>query len=120
MAVSRCRTRRSFRSALANGLINGLDSGDVIAIDPLENRLLLLSDIPGVHVQSTLTPGTSVGTSDLIVGVTPGQRVSGQCRSRQRGLSLYRREPHRGDGELNNPTGHGDMARLRVMTSGSE
>src|SRR3989304_1143816 len=36
--------------SLANRLLRGLNSGDTSAIAPLENRLLLLSDIPGVNV----------------------------------------------------------------------
>ena len=82
------QNQTNLSDALANGLINGLDSGDVIAIDPLENRLLLLSDIPGVHAQSTLTPGTSVGTSDLIVGVTPGPRASGSVQADNAAITI--------------------------------
>ena len=113
------QNQTNLSDALANGLINGLDSGDVIAIDPLENRLLLLSDIPGVHVQSTLTPGTSVGTSDLIVGVTPGPRVSGSVQADNAGYYYTGENRIGATVNLNNPTGHGDMATLRVLTSGS-
>lgn len=52
-------------------LLSGLSVGDVIATAPLEERLLLLSDLPGVQVRSTLVPGASVGLSDLIVDVQP-------------------------------------------------
>ena len=42
------------QSTLSDGLIQshlaGLNSGDTVAVAPLENRLLLLSDIPGVKV----------------------------------------------------------------------
>ena len=69
------------QSTLSDGLIQsqleGLNSGDPIVIEPIERRLLLLSDIPGVKVSSTLAPGVSVGASDLIVDVVPGDRITG-------------------------------------------
>ena len=111
------------QSNLSNGLVNsqleGLNSGDTIAIAPLESRLLLLSDIPGVNVTSTLTPGASVGASDLIVDVVPGQRVTGSIDADNAG-NRYTGEYRVGATvNLNNAAGHGDVASLRVLTSGS-
>ncbi|CAN5483437.1 ShlB/FhaC/HecB family hemolysin secretion/activation protein [soil metagenome] len=111
------------QSNLSNGLVNsqleGLNSGDTIAIAPLESRLLLLSDIPGVNVSSTLTPGASVGASDLIVDVVPGQRVTGSIDADNAG-NRYTGEYRVGATvNLNNAAGHGDVASLRVLTSGS-
>ncbi|MDO8597908.1 MAG: POTRA domain-containing protein, partial [Sulfuricaulis sp.] len=54
------RIETNLSRSLASGLLDGLKSGDTIAIAPLESRLLLLSDIPGVNVKSTLIPGASV------------------------------------------------------------
>ncbi|MDB5763416.1 MAG: Polypeptide-transport-associated domain protein ShlB-type [Herminiimonas sp.] len=103
---------------LANSLLDGLNSGDLVASAPLESRLLLLSDLPGVKVKSTLVPGASVGTSDLIVDVTPGKRVSGSIDADNAG-NRYTGEYRVGATvNLNNPTGHGDVASLRVLTSG--
>src|SRR5450759_4176145 len=113
------RNQTNLSDSLANGLLDGLNSGDTIAIAPLENRLLLLSDIPGVNVRSTLVPGASVGASDLIVDVTPGQRVTGSVEADNAG-SRYTGEYRVGATvNINNPTGHGDVASLRVLTSGS-
>ncbi len=111
------------QSNLTDGLINhqleGINSGDTVAIAPLESRLLLLSDIPGVNVTSTLTPGASVGTSDLIVDVTPGQRVTGSIDADNAG-NRYTGEYRLGATvNLNNAAGLGDVASLRVLTSGS-
>ena len=113
------RNQTNLSDSLANGLLGGLNSGDTIAIAPIENRLLLLSDIPGVNVRSTLTPGAEVGTSDLIVEVTPGRRVTGSVEADNAG-NRYTGEYRVGATvNINNPTGHGDVASLRVMTSGS-
>lgn len=104
---------------LANGILGGLNEGDVVKSDPLENRLLLLSDIPGVTVRSTLIPGASVGTSDLVVNLTPGPRVSGEVDFDNAG-NRYTGEYRLGASvNLNNLTGHGDVASLRAMTAGA-
>ena len=112
------RNQSNLSDSVANGLLGGLNSGDPIAIAPLENRLLLLSDIPGVNVRSTLAPGVEVGTSDLIVEVTPGRRVTGSVEADNAG-NYYTGEYRVGATvNLNNPLGRGDVASLRVLTSG--
>jgi hemolysin activation/secretion protein len=113
------RNQSKLSNSLADGLLDGLNRGDPVAIVPLENRLLLLSDIPGVNVKSTLAPGEAVGTSDLIVDVTPGRSVSGSVEADNAG-DHYTGEYRVGATvNLNNPFGRGDVASLRVMTSGS-
>ena len=44
------RNQSDLSDRLANGLLAGLHSGYRVAIAPLESRLLLLSDLPGVNV----------------------------------------------------------------------
>jgi len=104
---------------LANSLLGGLNSGDPVTSAPLESRLLLLSDLPGVKVNSTLVPGTSVGTSDLIVDLTPGRRVSGEVDADNAGNRYTGSNRIGATINLNEPTGHGDVASLRVLTSGA-
>jgi hemolysin activation/secretion protein len=104
---------------VANRMLGGLNSGDMVAVEPLENRLLLLSDLPGVQVKSTLVPGASVGASDLIVELTPGQRVSGSVDADNAGNRYTGANRIGATVNLNDPTGHGDVATLRVLTSGS-
>jgi hemolysin activation/secretion protein len=112
------RNQTNLSDSLAMGLLDGLHSGDTIDIVPLENGLLLLSDVPGVNVRSTLVPGTAVGTSDLLVDVTPGQRVTGNVEA-DNGGSRYTGENRVGATvNINNPFGLGDVASLRVLTSG--
>jgi hemolysin activation/secretion protein len=106
-------------SGLAHSVLSGLKPGDVVAAAPLERRLLLLSDLPGVAVNSTLTPGEAVGTSDLLVALTPGRRITGSLEADNAG-NPYTGE-YRGGGTINfnEITGHGDVASLRVLSSGS-
>ena len=105
-------------SELANDLLGGLNRGDPITTEPLETRLLLLSDLPGVTVKSTLVPGDALGASDLIVDLTPGRRVSGSIDADNGG------NPYTGANRIgatinfNELSGHGDVATLRAVTSG--
>jgi hemolysin activation/secretion protein len=111
------RNQSSLSDGLAQQLLAGLNSGDTILIAPLESRLLQLSDLPGVNVKSTLTPGASVGASDLIVDVTPGKRLNGSIdvdNSGGRYTGAYRTGVTL---NINNPSGHGDVVTLRALTS---
>ena len=111
------RNRSGVPDALLTDLLAGLRSGDPVAVDSLESRLLLISDLPGAAVKSTLVPGASVGATDLIVDVAPGQRVAGSVDAdnqgnrytgaRRLGAALY----------VNNPSNSGDLLSVRVLTS---
>jgi hemolysin activation/secretion protein len=112
------RNQSTLRDSVANNLLQGLNPGDPIAIVPLENRLLLLSDVPGINVKSTLAPGVAIGASDLFVDVTDSQRVTGSVEADNAGNYYTGEYRVGGTVNINNPTGHGDMASLRVLTSG--
>jgi hemolysin activation/secretion protein len=112
------RNQSTLRDSVANYYLEGLNPGDPITIVPLENRLLLLSDIPGVNVKSTLAPGVTVGSSDLFVDVTDSKRVTGSVEADNAGNRYTGEYRVGGTVNINNPTGHGDMASLRVLTSG--
>ena len=113
------RNQSNLSDSVANNLMGGLSSGDPIVAAPLENRLLLLSDAPGVTVKSTLVPGAAVGTSDLLVDVTPGERVSGSIDADNAGNRYTGQYRLGATINLNEPAGQGDVASLRVMTAGS-
>jgi hemolysin activation/secretion protein len=114
----RLNNHTNLSSGLAKDILSGLKPGEVVMSAPLERRLLLLSDTPGVQVASTLVPGDAVGDSDLIVDLTPGRRVTGVLEADNAG-SRYTGEIRGGATvNLNDPTGHGDQASLRVLTSG--
>ena len=105
-------------SDLANDLLGGLGSGDAITTEPLETRLLLLSDLPGVTVKSTLVPGDSLGASDLIVDLTPGRSVTGSVDADNAGNRYTGANRIGATVNFNELTGHGDVATLRAVTSG--
>jgi hemolysin activation/secretion protein len=109
----------NLNNALAQDILSDLKGGDLITTDDLETSLLLLSDLPGIKVNSSLVPGSAVGTSDLNVKVTQGPRVTGSVDADNAGnryTGMYR-------GGLtinfNEPFGQGDVASLRLLTAGS-
>ena len=110
--------KTNLSNSLANSMLSGLNNGDLIASAPLESRLLLLSDLPGVRIKSTLAPGVSVGSSDLIVNVTPDQRITGSVDADNAGNRYTGANRIGATVNLNNPSGQGDVASLRTMTSG--
>ena len=113
------RNQSTLDDGVALSRLSGLESGAPLTIDPIENRLLLLSDLPGVVVQSTMVPGQAPGSSDLVVDIEPGRRVTGSIDADNAG-NRYTGEYRLGSTvNLNNPLGRGDMASLRVLTSGS-
>lgn len=98
-------------------ILKGLEPGDLIANAPLERRLLLLSDIPGVLVHGTLAPGDEVGTSDLIVDLVPGRAISGSLEADNAGSRYTGEYRFGGTINFNNPAGIGDQFSLRLLAS---
>ena len=104
--------------ALVDELLRGLNHDDLIAAEPLESHLLLLSDLPGIQVRSTLVPGSELGTSDLRVDVLPGERISGSVDADNAGNRYTGANRVGITVNLNEPAGLGDVATLRLLSSG--
>ena len=111
------RNSTNLSDAVVHGLLDGINGGDVVSNAALERRLLLMSDLPGVRVKSTLVPGTARGTSDLIVDVTPGKRVEGSIDFDNQGKIFTGKNRLGGTVNINNPFGRGDVMSLRALTS---
>lgn len=94
-----------------------LHPGDVAHGRTLERNLLLLSDLPGVEVKSTLKPGATLGAADLLVDVAPGRRVTGSVDFDTFGNRFSGQYRLGGIVYLNNPLQLGDQAALRAMVS---
>lgn len=111
------RNSARIASGVPEGILDGLTSGDLVLNAPLERRLLLLSDLPGVQTKATLAPGTEVGTSNLIVDLTPGRLISGYVEADNAGSRYTGRYRAGGAININNPAGIGDQLSLRVLAS---
>ncbi len=105
--------------ALLQSTIAKVQSGQVIEQAPLDHSLLLLSDIPGVVLSTTLKPGEEVGTSDLLVEVGSAPAVTGNVSLDNYG-NAYTGRAHLG-GTVNfiNPLHHGDVLSVNATSSGS-
>lgn len=113
------RNQTNLSNGLAQDVLKGLDSGDVITIEPLEHRLLLLQDFPGVKVKSTLVPGSMPGTTDLIVDLDPGRRVNGSVDVDNGGNPYTGAIRFGATVNINELAGRGDVLSFRGVTSGS-
>ena len=111
------RNQSGVSDAQVGGLLRGLDRGDPVAIAPLERRLLLLSDTPGVVVHSTLSPGAEVGSADLSVDLTRARRISGSLEADNAGNRYTGAYRFGGSVNFANPTGLGDLISLRLLAS---
>lgn len=104
---------------VARGILSGIDSGDIAETRSLERRLLLLSDIPGIAVSSTLSPGAEPGTSDLRVDIANGDPISGSVEADNGGNRYTGAYRFGSTVYVNNPTGNGDQISLRGLVSTS-
>ena len=102
-------------SALAP--LTALHSGDAVQGKPLERSLLLLQDTPGIEVKSTLRPGSSTGTTDLLVDVQRAPLIDGAIDADNYGNRFTGEYRLGGTLNLNNPLGLGDRLTLRAMGS---
>ncbi|MGC0151918.1 ShlB/FhaC/HecB family hemolysin secretion/activation protein [Chromobacterium vaccinii] len=94
-----------------------LQSGDLVREDQLQRSLLLLSDTPGITVQSTLRPGENPGTSDLQVNTQAGAKYNGSILLDNTGNTYTGRARLGGTLQINNPLNQGDQLGLNGLTS---
>ncbi len=111
------RNRSAMQTVVAQSALSGIQPGDTIALAKLEERLLLLSDMPAVEVKSTLAPGAQLGTADLVVDLSAGPRITGQVDVDNAG-GLYTGENRLGVGfKINQLLGLGDGLSVRAQSS---
>jgi hemolysin activation/secretion protein len=99
------------------GVAANIPIGQPITQRDLERTMLLLSDIPGIRVESALEPGDEPGTTDLVIDVHAGPRVLLGADADNWGS--YFTGQYRGGlyGRVNSPFGLGDNLDLRLFNS---
>lgn len=102
-------------SALAP--VERIAAGEVVRTDSIEDGLLRLADIPGVEIRSTLRPGQALGTSEFLVDVAPGRRLTGEIDADNYGNRYTGANRLGGALYWNNPGGLGDQLTLRAQAS---
>lgn len=109
------------RPGVAEGILAEARSGATVEDTTVERALLLLSDIPGMRVRSTLSPGAQVGTADLHVELEDtGERVTGAVEGDNFGAKYSGKDRLSLSANLINPSGYGDVFSMRVMRTFGE
>ena len=85
----------------------------------IERGLMLLNDMPGVEVKSTLVPGATPGTSDLLIEPTKGALLTGSVDADNYGNKYTGAARAGATVNVNNPSGIGDQLVVRGMSTGS-
>lgn len=111
--------RSLLNDATAQRQLDDLHPGDAVQAAALERSLLLLNELPGAEVHSTLKPGASVGLTDLDVSLGAGPRVAGSLEADNFDNRYTGSERLGGNLAINSPTGLGDSLSLRGLTSGA-
>jgi len=98
--------------------LRGVESKALIDRDVLDNRLQILSNLPGLDVNADLQPGSLTGTADLIVNVQEKRAIELVLDTDNYG-NFFSGE-YRGGAtvNVNDPFGAGDQLSLRGLTSG--
>ncbi len=103
---------------LLSSTLAPLHSGQVIGDAGLNRALLLLSDIPGVIPDASLSPGSQVGTADLNVEAKAAPRVTGNISADNYGNQYTGRGRIGAGVTINDPLHLGDALDLNIMTAG--
>jgi hemolysin activation/secretion protein len=99
--------------------VERIDTSNPVQGEDLERSLLLLNDLPGVEVRSTLQPGDTVGTSDLDLRVRASRGIEGSVDADNYGNRYTGELRVGGTVSVNTPLGLGDVFTLRASTAGS-
>ncbi|MDD5366253.1 MAG: ShlB/FhaC/HecB family hemolysin secretion/activation protein [Gallionellaceae bacterium] len=93
-----------------------LPSGTLITETGIEKPLLLLNDLPGVTIRSTIKPGAETGQADMDVQVgDEGKRFAGDVQLDNWGNRNTGRLRLTGTAEARNLTGYGDLLSIRGL-----
>jgi hemolysin activation/secretion protein len=113
------RNQSGVSDQVVHTLLGGLEAANAVNMAALERSLLLLTDIPGIKAKSVLKPGTSAGSTDLMVDLTPGQKIIGNLEADNHGNSYTGTYRLGANLTLNALTGNADAASVRLLSSGT-
>ena len=89
--------------------------GSIARMEQLERAVLLIQDLPGMAAQASLQPGSSSGTTSVLIEATEGPLLSGAISSDNYGDRYT--GTWRGTGQIaaNDPLGWGDQLSLSLI-----
>ena len=120
VSSSRIANTSRLPDALVGSYIGEVKPGDVIRSSQIDRGILLLQDTPGIaSSRATLQPGASVGTSELLIEVTPASLLSGSATLDNYGSRYTGEYRLGGNFALASPLGRGDQLSFSALTAGS-
>jgi hemolysin activation/secretion protein len=102
---------------VARRFLAPLATDGVVETAKLEDALMRLREVPGLDVSSTLQPGATPGTADLVVNTTPTKRVSGSVNLDNSGGDTTGAIRLGANAEIASPFGQGDRLSLQGLTT---
>ena len=102
-----------------NQHVDRIETAGAVQGRNLERSLLLLNDLPGVDVRSTLQPGATVGTADLSLRMHATSGIDGSVDADNFGNRYTGDLRAGGTLNVNTPLGLGDVFSLRASTAGA-
>ena len=106
------------RLETVQNMIHDLQSGDIIEKKKLDRHILLLNDIPGIKIKAVLSPGASVGTSDLTITVEDEKLITGTVGINNYGSPYIGKNQRSVGVTVHHPTGQGDVLAVNAMMPG--
>ena len=98
--------------------MDSIQSGDVLHAKPANRTLLLLGDTPGVgSARASMQPGTSVGTTDLIVNLASSPPVTANIAADNHGNYYTGERRVNADVSLISLYKQGDLISLNALTT---
>lgn len=98
-------------------MLAGLHPGSPLTQKTIERAILLLSDLPGLAVQSSLEAGDEAGTFDLIIELKPAPRINLSVDLDNQGSNATGEYRIGALGRVNSPFGLADNLDLRLLNS---
>ena len=109
--------KSGIKDAQAQSYLRGLKAGEVITTKKLETALYNLSDLGGVQATGLLSPGSTVGASDVTVKLNKGKKNVLIVYAENYGSASSGRYRYGVQDTLNNLTGRGDKLSLGGLIS---
>jgi len=97
--------------------VQGVGQSDQVLQQDLEQRLLLLNDIPGIVARASFAPGIKPGTADVVVTVAEEEPLASSIEFNNHGSSSTGEYRAAVQFHLKNLFGLGDSTRVRLQAS---
>lgn len=103
---------------LLNSIVDKLAIGSDIEQKSLDRSLLLLNDLPGTQISTSIQPGKSVGTSDFAINATETKNFFGRVALDSYGNQFINRARLSANLNFVNLAKRGDILGVNVLTTG--